>query len=257
MISRLVPAQGQIGVSMPNPYFQFKQFTIYHDRCAMKVTTDTCLFGSWCAEDINANTNSDNEINLFEIGTGSGLLSLMVAQKTNCIIDAIEIDEEAAQQAEENIFASPWKERITVHNEDVLQFNFLKPYDIILSNPPFYENELSSGNKKKDTAHHGEGLRLEALVQLIKQYLNPSGCFYLLLPFKRIVEAESILEKEELFINKKLIVHQSIAHQPFRVIIKGGHDQQVKQEQQIFITGDNGKYTKEFTTLLQEYYLYL
>jgi tRNA1Val (adenine37-N6)-methyltransferase len=252
-----VPAQGQIGVSMPNPYFQFKQFTIYHDRCAMKVTTDTCLFGSWCAEDINANTNSDNEINLFEIGTGSGLLSLMVAQKTNCIIDAIEIDEEAAQQAEENISDSPWKERIKVYREDVLLFNFSRQYDIIFSNPPFYENELSSGNKKKDTAHHGEGLKLEPLVQLIKQYLNPSGCFFLLLPFKRIAEAENILEKEHLFINKKLIVHQSLAHQPFRVMVRGGHNQLVKKEQHMFITGDNGEYTKEFVALLQEYYLYL
>ena len=242
---------------MPNPYFQFKQFTIYHDRCAMKVTTDACLFGSWCAEDIRINAGNQNETDLFEIGTGSGLLSLMVAQKTNCIIDAIEIDEEAAQQAKENISASPWKERITLYRDDVLQFNFSRQYDIILGNPPFYENELSSGNKKKDTAHHGEGLRLEALVRLIKKRLTSSGSFYLLLPFKRIAEAENILEKEELFINKKLIVHQSNLHQPFRTMIKGGHQQRVTEEQHIFITGDSGEYSKEFIALLQDYYLYL
>lgn len=223
----------------------------------MKVTTDACLFGSWCAENISVNAGNNNEINLFEIGTGSGLLSLMVAQKTNGIIDAIEIDEEAAQQAKENISASPWKERIAVYNEDVLEFHFSKQYDIILSNPPFYENELSSGNKKKDTAHHGEGLRLEVLVRLIKQHLHPSGCFYLLLPFKRIAEAENILKKENLFINKKLIVHQSIAHQPFRVMVKGGHEQRVTEEQHMFITDDKGEYTKEFIALLRDYYLYL
>jgi tRNA1Val (adenine37-N6)-methyltransferase len=252
-----VPAQGQTGVSMPNPYFQFKQFTIYHDHCAMKVTTDASLFGSWCAKEIKINERKTGDKTLLDIGTGSGLLSLMIAQKNNCIIDAIELDEEAAQQAKENIAASPWKERITVYNEDVLQFHFSKTYDIIVSNPPFYENDLSSGNKKKDIAHHGEGLRLEAIVGLIKHQLSPSGCFYLLLPIKRITETGNILEREGLFINKKIIVHQSRAHQPFRVMVKGGHHQSVTETRNIFITGDKGEYTAEFISLVQEYYFYL
>src|SRR6188472_471230 len=107
---------------MPNPYFQFKQFTIYHERCAMKVTTDACLFGSWCAEEIKKDTGETERKNLLEIGAGSGLLSLMIAQKNNCRIEAIEIDDDAAQQAKENIRSSPWIEQIILHHNDVLDF---------------------------------------------------------------------------------------------------------------------------------------
>ncbi|MDQ6609132.1 MAG: 50S ribosomal protein L11 methyltransferase, partial [Bacteroidota bacterium] len=100
---------------MPNTYFSFKQFTIYQDRCAMKVTTDGCLFGSWCANEIYKLIHS--QVYLLDIGAGTGLLSLMIAQKNKCVIDAIEIDKEAAMQAIENISASPWNKKIYVVNE--------------------------------------------------------------------------------------------------------------------------------------------
>ena len=242
---------------MPNPYFQFKQFTIYHDRCAMKVTTDACLFGSWCAMDIENDAKNKGVKNAFEIGSGSGLLSLMVAQKTDCIIEAIEIDEEASQQGKENVAASPWKKKITVIADDVLAFDFSKQYDIIFSNPPFYENELASGNLKKNTAHHSLGLKLSALAALIKRQLYASGSFYLLLPYKRMEEAEKILKEENLYLTKKIIVHQSLSHDPFRIMIKGGHVEAVREEERIFIGDNTGGYTKEFIGLLGDYYLHL
>ena len=242
---------------MPNTYFQFKQFVVFHDRCAMKVTTDACLFGSWCAEDIKVDEQSGRQNTLLDIGTGSGLLALMVAQKTDCIIDAIEIDETTAQQAQENILASPWKDLIRVHNCDALRFNFSKQYDIVLSNPPFYENELASGNKQKDIARHGEGLKLRELFQLIKKQLTPAGAFYLLIPFKRVEEVYHLVRKANLFISKELIVHQSLSHQPFRVLLKGGHTETEIQKQSIYITGKDGLYTKEFKLLLRDYYLHL
>jgi tRNA1Val (adenine37-N6)-methyltransferase len=242
---------------MPNPYFQFKQFIIYHDRCAMKVATDACLFGAWCAEEMS-NEPYEETKNVLEIGSGSGLLSLMIAQKNDCVIDAIEIDEEAARQAKENISLSPWRNNVNLHHADALNFSFNQSYDVIVSNPPFYENEIESANKQKNLAHHGDGLKLSELFSLVKKQLATHGQFYLLLPFKRKSEAEKLLSKEKLFIQETVIVSQSVKHSPFRLMIKAGHMQrQGEEKKQISITGSDQKYTPEFISLLKDYYLYL
>src|SRR5687767_6500959 len=115
---------------MANDYFQFKKFNIHQDRCAMKVTTDGCLFGAWTSEGIRNSESRigrdkfgirDSGIRVLDIGTGSGLLSLMVAQKNQLLIDAVEIEAAAARQAGENAMASPWAERIHIINIDILQ----------------------------------------------------------------------------------------------------------------------------------------
>ena len=112
---------------MPNPYFSFKEFTVYHDRCAMKVTTDSCFFGAWAAQEIK---NSEAKIKtVLDIGTGTGLLSLMIAQKNEVEIEAIEIAPAASEQARENTVASPWKNSIHIFNEDIHAFHPNKKYD--------------------------------------------------------------------------------------------------------------------------------
>ncbi|HEX6333160.1 MAG TPA: methyltransferase, partial [Flavisolibacter sp.] len=120
---------------MANPYFQFKQFTIYHDRTAMKVTTDACLFGAWAAQEIS---QMPNIATMLDVGTGTGLLSMMVAQQKALETDAIEIDPDAAAQASENIKASPWATRIHVIQQDVNDLQPGRAYDVVISNPPFY-----------------------------------------------------------------------------------------------------------------------
>src|SRR4026209_2804349 len=113
----------------------------------MKVTTDACLFGAWVAREVESKKLKAD--NVLDIGTGTGLLTLMFAQKnTEASILAIEIDKEAAEQAAENAEASPWKDRIQIVNADVIAFPFNKKYDLIISNPPFYENELRSGSER-------------------------------------------------------------------------------------------------------------
>lgn len=239
---------------MPNPYFQFKQFTVFHDRSAMKVTTDACLFGGWCAEEINK--SNLESCSLLDIGTGTGLLSLMIAQKNKCIIDAVEIDESAAQQAIENSEASPWKERISVHQKNILEHTD-KQYSVIVCNPPFYEKELKSTNEKKNEAHHDSSLKLIELFSYLNSRLLGDGNFYLLLPYKRIKEAEKLLQKEGLLIEKKIIVATSPNHKPFRVMIKGGQRKTIKDEVHLYITNSEQQYSEEFVELLKDYYLYL
>ncbi|HUC82458.1 MAG TPA: methyltransferase [Flavisolibacter sp.] len=240
---------------MPNTYFQFKQFTIHHDRCAMKVTTDGCLFGAWCAEEIKKGKKKIE--NALDVGTGTGLLSLMVAQKNEVEIDAVEIDAEAVGQAKENIAASPWKDQVSITNADVLLWKNTKQYDCILSNPPFYQNELRSDKAEKNTAHHDTGLTLDQLFVFIKNSLQPDGIFFLLLPAKREEEVEQLLNNQGLFINKKIVVRQTTQHQPFRLIIKGGKMKAATVVEEMAIKGEDNQYTPEFIALLKDYYLYL
>jgi len=244
---------------MANSHFQFKQFTIQQDRCAMKVTTDGCLFGAWAAVLINKEKLIIN--NCLDIGTGTGLLSLMLLQKNTVInVDAIEIDSDAATQATENITASPWADRIKVHHADAKEFKSRVAYDLIISNPPFYENELKSGKSTKDIAHHSSELLLKDLLNIIKNKLTPDGFFCLLLPYKRNAEVKLLFTEQGLAVTQICFVRQSTSHDFFRIMLMGKIIAAEITEtiiDEIAIKGDNLQYTAAFTDLLKEYYLYL
>ena len=243
---------------MPNPYFRFKQFTVHHDRCAMKVTTDACLFGAWTAEAIGKGEPALANGRLLDIGAGSGLLSLMVAQKNQCEIDAVEIDASAAEQASENVAASPWKDAIHIINENVLQWRPQTKYDVIVSNPPFYENEIRSETAEKNVAHHDEGLKLEALLRFIQKHLHENGRYFLLLPAKRKSEVTSLLKKHNLFPEMIVQVQQSLKHQPFRLMLQGRSRNVAEVRESFLAVKDNSDaYTPAFIHLLQPYYLHL
>ena len=243
---------------MPNSSFQFKQFIIHQDKCAMKVTTDSCLFGAITADAISKEKFEANRI--LDIGTGAGLLSLMIAQKNSkAIIDALEIDKDACEQAMENITASLFKERINILHGDAREFTVENKYDLIISNPPFYTNELKSGNTKKDTAHHSNELELDDLLDIIKRNINTvPGRFFLLLPYKRYNEAIDLLNKKAAYVITETKVRQSVKHDYFRIILEASFSfitESVIKE--ISIKDEDDKYTAEFTGLLKDYYLYL
>ena len=245
---------------MANSYFQFKQFTTHQDRCTMKVTTDACLFGAWATKEVECWKFEVSTI--LDIGTGTGLLSLMLAQKIHAHIDGIEIDKATAGQAVENSAASPWKESINIIHGDVKDASVLsrKQYDVIVSNPPFYENQLSSPSTKKNIAHHDEGLLLPDLLQVISKKLAPEGLFCLLLPYKRVEEAKQLMEKNHLAITHITMVKQSTRHDYFRLFIEGSHAGKPGAhytQDEIAIKDEKNEYTREFTELLKDYYLHL
>src|SRR5258706_15748275 len=186
---------------MSNSYFQFKQFAIHQDRCAMKVTTDACLFGAWAASKARERELTVQK-RILDIGAGTGLLSLMIAQQCDVQVDAIEIDKAAAEQASENVNSSPWKEKIRVMQGDIKSIakGPMSCYDIVVCNPPFYENELTSPSHEKNIAHHSKELSLPEVLQAIHDSLVREGQFFLLLPFKRMTEAELLLENFNLLI---------------------------------------------------------
>lgn len=222
----------------------------------MKVTTDGCFFGGWVAQEIR---NEKNKIeNALDIGTGTGLLSLMVAQKNKVDIDAVEIDSEASQQAKENINVSPWKNQISIYNEDIVLFQPGKTYDCIISNPPFYENELASPKQKKNIAHHSEQLTISQVVSVIKTHLHEKGIFFLMLPYKRSEEIEKLLRNNDLYVAHSLSLSQFVDHSPFRIIIKGSKEKiSSTTSTSIAIWNEHQQYSQDFITLLKDYYLYL
>lgn len=236
---------------MSNTYFQFKQFRIEQEKCAMKVCTDSCLFGAWIPVDDHVKT-------ILDIGCGTGLLSLMLAQKSDAKTDAVEIDEDAFQQAKLNIENSIFAHKISVFNQDILNFNTKNKYDLVVCNPPFYENEMASQAANEKLAKHSTHLPLSSLLKKGKSLLQPDGKLAILLPYFRAHEFETEAAKNELYIEKKLSVKQTPKHDFFRVCYV------VKQQPShtfystsIIIKDEQNCYTAEFTDLLKPYYLHL
>ena len=154
--------------------FRFKQFTIRQDNCAMKVGTDGCLLGAWA--------NLPKEGNILDIGCGSGLLSIMAAQRSNAKITGIEIDSGAAKQAFENVSESPWSNRIEIINCDIIDYNGEDIFDAIISNPPFFQNSLKCPDKARTAARHDDSLSCNELMQCAKRLLVPGGTLSIVIP---------------------------------------------------------------------------
>jgi len=240
---------------MSNPFFRFKQFTIEQDVCAMKVCTDACLFGAWCAAEMQPSPHGTDT--LLDIGTGTGLLPLMLLQKHRLQVDAVEIDPAAAEQARQNARAAGKDAFMNVMDADIQRMAFLKSYDYIISNPPFYQNDLKSTNSKRNTAHHDTSLRLETLVQFVAKRLKEDGFFFLLLPYRRKEELQQLLEKHHLYGYKEVAVRQTPSHAPFRLMLKGGRNTGPYETGELTIATGTHHYTPTFTALLKDYYLYL
>ena len=137
-------------------YFKFKQFTVWHDKCAMKVGTDGVLIGAW--------VNLNNAKRVLDVGAGTGLIALMTAQRCDAEIVGIEIDENASIQAKENVSSSPWANRIAIENIDYNDYTSNELFDVIISNPPFFENSLKSNQANRNTARHDISLSFAQLI---------------------------------------------------------------------------------------------
>jgi len=236
-----------------NNYFQFKQFTIHQDKCAMKVCTDACLFGAYMANELQQLPVK----NILDIGSGTGLLSLLLAQKTTALIDTVEIDRVAFEQAKENIARSPFKDCITIFNTDAIQFDADKKYDYIISNPPFFEADLKSVDEKKNAAKHDTTLTYDALLNAIQKNLDADGSFAVLLPYHRSNYFEAASAALNFFLTKKVLVRQSSKHSYFRAILIFSKKKSTLQQNEISIKNESGNYAVDFIDLLKDYYLHL
>ncbi len=230
--------------------FRFKHFLIKQERAAMKVCTDSCLFGSLIS--------SENKKNALDIGCGTGLLSLMLAQK-NCDIQitALEIDQNAVLDATENIQESPFSNQITLYHQTVQDFskNSNDKFDLIVCNPPFYQNNLKSDKIDKNTAHHAETLTFNDLSECIDILLEENGSAWILLPPFEMREFISIIEERKLYVSNRYEVRHDENKAVFRVIVELKRTKVVLEEISVINIYENKQYSPIFVELLRDYYL--
>jgi tRNA1Val (adenine37-N6)-methyltransferase len=244
---------------LSNTFFQFKQFTVQQDFCAMKVSTDSCIFGAAVAT-VLADKGLQNKgaiDNYLDIGAGTGLLSLMLAQKTSAFIDAVEIDNAAFSQAAKNFEASRWKERLSIINLDIQDFKKGKKYDAIICNPPFFEGDLRSSDEKKNAARHDTGLTLRQLLKAVDQNIKKDGIFAILLPYYRVDDFINEAADLNFYSQQKILLRHSAKHPYFRVILFLSKIKHAELTKELIIKNEDDNYTESFIHLLKDYYLYL
>ena len=237
---------------MANPHFQFKKFTVHHDKCAMKVGTDGILVGVW--------TNVSNSLSVLDIGTGSGLIALMLCQRSRQLnIDAIDIDLDAATQATENIMASPFSNQINVIHSCLQSYtdSCLKKYDLIVSNPPFFADSLKSPIPKRSIARHTETLQIDDLLFYSSRLLNENGRISLIYPFDYKVQIAQLALSNSLHITRLTNVHPTPSSKAKRILIELSKKECETETNDLTIEKERHRYTEEFTALVRDFYLKL
>lgn len=236
---------------MSNDYFQFKEFRIAQSQCAMKVCTDSCILGAY-APVYNAGT-------ILDIGTGTGLLALMLAQRSEALIDAIEIDVAACKQAAENVRQSPFSAQIKVIHSSIQAFSVKtrQKYDLIISNPPFFNNHLKRKEFSQNVALHSESLQLPELAVIVSYLLEKLGTFVVMLPRHEMGLLETAAEEVKLFPFEKLYVFDRPEGKLLRVIACFSFEEKELQEKSLYVKNQEGTYTEEFIKLLKPFYLYM
>ena len=184
---------------MGSPFFRFKQFIVWHDQCAMKVGTDGVLLGAWCP--LPNNLPPSSPIRLLDIGTGSGLITLMLAQRLdvkNKVIEAIDLDPDAIAQAAKNFALSPWKDNLHAHHSRLQDWQ-AEPYNLIVSNPPYFQHSLKNPDSQRATARHTDTLTYKELITNALRLLAPNGILALVLPIEAKAEIIHLATQHNLF----------------------------------------------------------
>ena len=231
--------------------FQFKQFTIQQDRCAMKVGTDGVLLGAWTPI-------TNNPYNILDIGTGTGLIALMLAQRSNAEqIDAIEIDDDAYEQATENFENSPWNDRLYCYHAGLDEFveEVEEEFDLIVSNPPFYTDEYKSGDDQRDNARFEDSLPFDELVEAADYFLSDHGIFALIVPFKEEEKIITLCQERDLFPLKITRVKGTPTTEIKRSLMAFTRIEQPADIDELVIEVGRHDYTPEYTELTKEFYL--
>jgi tRNA1Val (adenine37-N6)-methyltransferase len=241
--------------------FSFKQFSVFQDRCAMKVGTDGVLLGAWCPID-------NNPFSILDIGAGTGILSLILAQRSNAEhpslqgelaqqIDAIEIDEDAYEQCVENFESSPWGDRLFCFHAGLDEFmeEPEEDYDIIISNPPFYTEDYKTENEQRDLARFSDALPFEDLVEAAHLLLSENGIFAVIIPFKEEEKFITLAKDFELHPFKITRVKGTPTTEIKRSLLAFSKTQKQTLVDELIIETARHQYTEEYIDLTKDFYL--
>lgn len=234
-----------------NNYFQFKQFRIVQERSAMKVGMDGVLLGAWA--------NAAGAERILDIGTGTGLIALMMAQKNDSAqIDAVEVDQEAFQEAILNVKQSPWSDRIQT---EMLSFQDLakqtgRKYDLIVSNPPFFTNGIKAPAGNRAQARHSDSLPLDVLISGAAGLLYENGRIALVLPVESLPEITKLADLNKLYISRLCLVKPNPQKPEFRILIELSNSECICAEETLMIEFEkHHDYTPEYKALTKAFYL--
>jgi tRNA1Val (adenine37-N6)-methyltransferase len=233
---------------MSNGYFRFKQFTVWHDRCAMKVGTDGVLLG--------ASVRVEKSRRVLDIGTGTGLVALMIAQRCPAAdITAVEIVEEAALQAQSNVDASPWSNRVHVVQSDFKEFASEERFDTIVSNPPYFSGSLLPPDKHRTSARHTTELDFTTLLSHAAELLTADGEITLIIPTMILAEVERIGQQFSLHSVRRLSVVTRHGVEPKRTVVTLSFRSGTCEERTLCMEGENRVFTDEYRRLVGDFYL--
>ena len=230
--------------------FRFKQFSMYHHRSTMKIGTDAMILSAW-AEVSGANR-------VLDIGTGSGIIALMMAVRSSAVIDAVEIDEASVNEARDNFKQSPFSDRLQVFNKSMASFSesVNNTYDVIISNPPFFINDMRPQNSRKQQARHTDSLSYSDLCFYSRKMLNNEGKLCLVLPYTESKTFLSIAAGHGLFLQKRLLIFPRPCKAPNRVNLQLGTTKPATvNEEKFIIRNEDNRFTKQYSDLLGEYYI--
>jgi len=230
--------------------FRFKQFIIRQDRCAMKVGTDGVLLGAW--------VQPGNSQRILDIGTGTGLISLMMAQRSDAVIDAIDIDEHATRQADENFGLSPWSGRLHAVHRSLQEFSSHTPdrYDLIVSNPPYFMGAHPAPSEARNIARHmDDALSIEELAMCVKKLLKPDGRFCVILPYMEGMKFLEFAESIGLYASHLTKVKTKIEKQEKRLMMEFTLTRNKLEEDELVIQEEDMTYTQQYIDLTSEYYM--